>query len=184
MSKKFIIACPNCGRYAEADSGFFAKKTIPCTCGHVINVRTERMASIVCSNCGNSVVYDQAKGQDAECPICHTAITVTKKKQKEKQYVTFHCGECGCELSVEKGTRSHECPLCGTEIDVTKRLEEEKVRAKGLANIICLGKLWAEEPFCTREVLDAALAKCVPPKKQHLLEPNRKALQMGIDLAE
>ncbi len=53
---------------------------------------------------------------------------------------------------------------------------------KGLANIICLGKLWAETQFCTRETLDAALVKCVPPTKQHLLEPNKRALQMGIDL--
>ena len=53
----------------------------------------------------------------------------------------------------------------------------------GLANIICLGRLWAETHFCTREVLDAALVKCVPAKKQLLLEPNRKALQMGIDYA-
>ena len=60
----------------------------------------------------------------------------------------------------------------------------EAAGLKGLANIICLGRLWAETHFCTREVLDAALAKCVPAKKQHLLEPNRKALQMGIDLAE
>jgi 2-oxoglutarate ferredoxin oxidoreductase subunit gamma len=52
---------------------------------------------------------------------------------------------------------------------------------KGLANIICLGKLWAETHFCTREVLDAAIAKCVPPKKQHLLEPNMRAFQLGVD---
>ncbi|MDO4404951.1 MAG: 2-oxoacid:acceptor oxidoreductase family protein [Atopobiaceae bacterium] len=58
----------------------------------------------------------------------------------------------------------------------------EEAGLKGLANIICLGKLWAETHFCTRETLDAALAKCVPPSKQHLLEPNRTALQMGIDL--
>ena len=58
----------------------------------------------------------------------------------------------------------------------------EEAGLKGLANIICLGKLWAETHFCTRETLDAALAKCVPPTKQHLLEPNKKALQMGIDL--
>ena len=60
----------------------------------------------------------------------------------------------------------------------------EAAGLKGLANIICLGRLWAETHFCTREVLDAALVKCVPAKKQHLLEPNRKAMQMGIDLAE
>ena len=58
----------------------------------------------------------------------------------------------------------------------------EEAGLKGLANIICLGKLWAETHFCTRETLDAALTKCVPATKQHLLEPNRKALQMGIDL--
>ncbi|MBR2682892.1 MAG: 2-oxoacid:acceptor oxidoreductase family protein [Atopobiaceae bacterium] len=60
----------------------------------------------------------------------------------------------------------------------------EEAGLKGLANIICLGKLWAETHFCSREVLDAALVKCVPAKKQHLLEPNRKALQLGIDYAE
>ena len=58
----------------------------------------------------------------------------------------------------------------------------EEAGLKGLANIICLGKLWAETHFCARETLDAALAKCVPPKRKHLLEPNMKALQMGIDL--
>ena len=58
----------------------------------------------------------------------------------------------------------------------------EEAGLKGLANIICLGKLWAETHFCTREVLDAAIAKCVPPKRQHLLEPNMRALQLGIDL--
>jgi len=52
---------------------------------------------------------------------------------------------------------------------------------KGLANIICLGKLWSMNPFCTREVLEQAIAKCVPPKKQHLLEPNLRAFQLGVD---
>ena len=58
----------------------------------------------------------------------------------------------------------------------------EEAGLKGLANIICLGKLWAETHFCARETLDAALEKCVPPKRKHLLEPNMRALQMGIDL--
>ena len=58
----------------------------------------------------------------------------------------------------------------------------EEAGLKGLANIICLGKLWAETHFCSRGVLDAALEKCVPPSKSHLLEPNKRALQMGIDL--
>ena len=52
---------------------------------------------------------------------------------------------------------------------------------KGLANIICLGKLWALTNFCERQTVDAAIAKCVPPKRQHLLEPNLRAFQLGID---
>ena len=57
----------------------------------------------------------------------------------------------------------------------------EEAGLKGLANIICLGKLWKQTHFCTREVVDAAIAKCVPPKKQHLLEPNLRAFQLGVE---
>ena len=53
---------------------------------------------------------------------------------------------------------------------------------KGLANIICLGKLWAETQFADLDVLEAALKKCVPPKHANLLEPNLKALHLGIEL--
>ena len=31
---KFVIECPVCGRYAEAKTGFFARKKIDCACGH------------------------------------------------------------------------------------------------------------------------------------------------------
>ena len=61
----------------------------------------------------------------------------------------------------------------------TELAEEEGL--KGLANIICLGKLWAQTHFCTREVAEAAIAKCVPPKRQHLLEPNLRAFALGAD---
>ena len=73
--------------------------------------------------------------------------------------------------------------VAGVKVFAFKATEmAEDAGLKGLANIICLGKLWAETHFCTRETLDAALEKCVPPKKKHLLEPNKRALQMGIDL--
>ena len=41
---KFIIECPNCGKYAEAKTGFFARKKIDCTCGYVIDVKTDKLA--------------------------------------------------------------------------------------------------------------------------------------------
>ena len=65
------------------------------------------------------------------------------------------------------------------ELKATEIAEEAGL--KGLANIICLGKLWSLTNFCERETVDAAIAKCVPPKRQHLLEPNLRAFQLGID---
>ena len=38
---KFAIACPKCGKYAEAKTGFFARKKIECSCGNIIDVRTD-----------------------------------------------------------------------------------------------------------------------------------------------
>ena len=67
---KFIIACPVCHNYAEASTGFFASKHIRCACGNVIHVKTDRMTTKVCPSCGNNVVYDQAEGTDANCPVC------------------------------------------------------------------------------------------------------------------
>ena len=56
----------------------------------------------------------------------------------------------------------------------------EKNDLKGLANIILVGKLFKETGFCDRESLDAAVKKCVPPKKAHLIDSNLKALEIGF----
>lgn len=32
---KFAIACPVCGKFAEAKTGFFARKKIECACGNI-----------------------------------------------------------------------------------------------------------------------------------------------------
>ena len=67
----------------------------------------------------------------------------------------------------------------GYALPATTMAEENGL--KGLANIILVGKLWAATQFCSREALEEALKACVPPRKQHLLEPNLRALQLGID---
>ena len=51
---------------------------------------------------------------------------------------------------------------------------------KGLANVILLGKVFAEAGFCSAETLDEALHKCIPPKRAKLLEPNNRALAIGM----
>ena len=56
----------------------------------------------------------------------------------------------------------------------------EDAGIKGLANIILVGRLWAETRFCARETLDAAIEKCVPAKKAAMVEKNKQALKLGL----
>ena len=58
----------------------------------------------------------------------------------------------------------------------------EEAGLKGLANIVCVGKLWAETHFCERESLDAAIRKAVPARKAAMVEKNLTALKLGIEL--
>ncbi len=62
-----------------------------------------------------------------------------------------------------------------TELAQTENLQ-------GLANIIILGKVLAESKFGSVETVEQAIRKCVPPKKQHLAEPNLRAIQLGMSL--
>ncbi len=63
-------------------------------------------------------------------------------------------------------------------VPATKLAEENGI--KGLANIILLGKLHKELAFCADEILDAALLKCIPPRKAEMIEKNRTALKIGM----
>ncbi|MBQ3106897.1 MAG: 2-oxoacid:acceptor oxidoreductase family protein [Eggerthellaceae bacterium] len=57
----------------------------------------------------------------------------------------------------------------------------EDAGLKGLGNIVLVGKLFAETGFCERATLDAAIDKCVPPKKAALIEKNKQALVLGME---
>ncbi|MCL2882535.1 MAG: 2-oxoacid:acceptor oxidoreductase family protein [Coriobacteriia bacterium] len=72
-----------------------------------------------------------------------------------------------------------EVPIFG--VPATQLADDEGLH--GLANVMLVGKLWREHPFCAEETLQEALAACVPPRKQQLLEPNRRALHIGLELA-
>ena len=130
---KFVIECPNCGCYVEASKGFFAKKKIDCACGYVINIKTDRYSSKVCPSCGNTVVYDQSKGEDAKCPVCHENINTI---ESNRALAEFTCPSCSCKLSADKNSTKYTCPLCDTVIDVQERIAKENIKNQGLASVI------------------------------------------------
>lgn len=130
---KFAIECPVCGKYAEASTGFFDRKKIECACGNVINVKTDRYVSRKCSHCGNQVIYDQTKGKDALCPVCHAKINIMSDNQKAQE---FSCGQCGVRLMTVASATKYICPVCDFENDIQERLMSEKIKNDGLASII------------------------------------------------
>ena len=130
---KFVIECPNCGRYAEAKTGFFARKKIDCACGYTIDVRTDKLSSRTCPHCGNNVVFDQSRGANAKCPVCGEAINTRAEQDKT---VEFSCGQCGIRLRTARGASSYVCPVCDHVNDVAERLKSEEIKRDGLASII------------------------------------------------
>ena len=130
---KFAIACPACGKYAEARTGFFARKKIECSCGNIIDVRTDKLASRQCPHCGNQIVFDQTKGADAKCPVCQAPVNTLADQQQSE---TFSCRQCGIRLTAAKSATTFVCPVCDCENDVQERLVSEKIRRDGLASII------------------------------------------------
>lgn len=57
----------------------------------------------------------------------------------------------------------------------------EDAGLKGLANVLLVGKVLKESGAVSQEALYAAIDKTIPPKRAHLIEPNKKALELGLN---
>lgn len=130
---KFVIECPECGRYNEASTSLFAKKKIKCFCGYTINIKTDKVKSKKCEHCGNMIIYDQSLNEKAICPVCKNAINTLLDKSK---HVEISCPTCNCLLTVNKEDHFCTCPLCDTEVDIVNQLQKEKIRSSGEAVFI------------------------------------------------
>ena len=129
---KFVIQCPHCGTYNSASTSFFAKNMIECQCGKIINVKRDRMTSTECPHCKNIVVYDQAKGKHATCPICKEKLVTNESLNKTAD---IKCPSCACELTVDKNGDKYICPLCETEINIQEQLKKQEVK-NGTVSVI------------------------------------------------
>lgn len=129
----FAIECPNCGGFAQASTGFFATQNIQCSCGHKINIKTDRFISRECSKCGNMVLVDQLKGEFAKCPICKESVNSIYDQTKKED---ISCGQCGVTLAVEKGVKWYTCPVCDYNNNVAERSFSQKLQKDGLASVV------------------------------------------------
>lgn len=130
---KFVIECSKCGNYVEGSNFIFAKKMIECSCGNMIDVKAEKLASKVCPHCSNLVVYDQSKGEKAKCPVCHNHIN---PREGMANLAQFTCPSCACKLTADINAETYTCPLCETVINVPERVKKEEIKKRGVASVI------------------------------------------------
>ncbi len=130
---KFIMECPSCGKYAEAKTGFFARRKIDCSCGYTIHIRTDKISTRTCPHCGNLFAYDQSEGKKVHCPVCRHKVVATGNDTKT---VEFPCAQCGARLFTTKGASQYTCPLCDHVNAVAVQLKTEQLKHNGLASII------------------------------------------------
>ncbi len=63
-------------------------------------------------------------------------------------------------------------------VPATQMAEEAGIKV--LANVILVGKLFAETRFCSEETIRAAVEKVVPARKKDKLAGNLRALELGM----
>lgn len=74
------ICCPNCGSYVKAYNGLrgMIQNHITCgNCNETIDVKSNRMISVICPSCKNSVLYAQGK-KVPKCPVCNNVSLCCK----------------------------------------------------------------------------------------------------------
>jgi 2-oxoglutarate ferredoxin oxidoreductase subunit gamma len=90
--------------------------------------------------------------------------------------------EPGSIVIVDK-TMADVCPMRDDitffNIPATQLAEDNGI--KGLANVICVGKLIAATGFGSLETLDKAIEKSVPASKPQMVDFNKQALRIGYN---
>ena len=146
---KFIIECPVCGRYTEASTSLFAKKKIKCVCGYNILIKTDKVSSKKCENCGNTVIYDQSLGEKAVCPVCKHKINTV---EDISNHVNLTCPTCGCKVNTNKNEKAqkdfitaHEYELVDP-INILEKIEklDQEIEANA-TNSLKLNELMGEK---------------------------------------
>ena len=130
------------------------------------------------ANCSVTIAVDPIGSPLVTDP---TAVIVMNQPSLEKFEGTVVAGG----LIVVDATMVPSAPVRDdvrtVTLPATAMAEENDI--KGLANIILVGRLWAETRFCARETLDAAIEKCVPARKAAMVEKNKRALELGLSAA-
>lgn len=129
---KFIIECPKCGAVNSASSSIFARNVV-CSCGEKFSISDNRLITKQCNFCGENVVLDQKKGENATCPSCNKKINTIDIRSKS---VDIICPQCSSNLIVNKDVNTHICQICDHEIDVKKEIGRSKLVTDNSISVI------------------------------------------------
>lgn len=137
----------------------------------------------------------EMRGGTANCSVCLSdqpvasplvlepnALVVMNTPSYEKFIGTVAPGGFAVMDSTLIGARSDRGDITCGYLPATRLAQERELQ--GLANIIMLGGLLKLTRFTTLEALEEGMKKSVPASKQHLVEPNLRAIRLGMELVE
>ena len=135
----------------------------------------------------------EMRGGTANCSVCLSDAAIGSPLVTEPDVLVAMNGPSfdkfistvvpgGCVI-IDSTLVERDCPrddvklfsVPATQLSVDEGLE-------GLANMILLGKLLAETKFVPEATVEQSLKKCVPASKAHLLEPNLRAIRLGMGM--
>lgn len=123
MAKKIQVICPECGTVSIMKYGFLTSKQTSCAnCGAILDANKDSMKSVICEECGNTVLYDLKQKGKHFCPVCGADL---EGEAKHGKYRELACPACGVVNMVDTKEPTCECPVCGISIDVRQVLSKE-----------------------------------------------------------
>lgn len=75
--------------------------------------------------------------------------------------------------------KTNRSDITAVYVPATALASEQNLQ--GLANIILVGTILKHTDFSSFDAVKKAIDKCVPPKKQHLIEANLRAIKLGME---
>lgn len=136
MAKEVIMKCPDCGTIVRGKMGYIFHRRFTCSnCYRTINPRTDNNETVVCSGCGNAVIYDTKIGREQKCPLCNTSLA-------EHSYtdVKVTCPSCNMKQIVKSNEIKHICAICNYEFNVKEQEKSEKALESVSATVITVPK--------------------------------------------
>lgn len=135
----------------------------------------------------------EMRGGTANCSVCVSGEPIGSPLVTEPDVLVAMNGPSfdkfigkvkkGGKVIIDSTLVERDCPRDDIEIYAVPASQmSNDEHLEGIANMILLGKVIKETRLADMDTIEKSVRKCVPPKKEHLIEHNLRAIKLGMSL--